>query len=327
MLVRRTRKIKSNYESIALLDKVLLGGLQQNILIRGEDVNNPLMLFLHGGPGTAQIGFAPKFQRELEKDFTVVNWDQRGAGTSYSVELTPEDLTVDKMVNDTVELVEYLLNRFNQPKLFLVGHSWGSLLGILVSQKIPELLYTYIGIGQVVNMSEGERLSYEFTIGKAKELENEKAIKELTLLEFDPFDMNYLTKQRKWLEKFGGSFIGVNTYSLIYSNILFSNEYTIKDWFSFLKSGRFSLNALWESLFEYNFIESVPELKIPVAIFAGKHDYQTPYELAEKYYDELHAPSKKFIWFENSGHLLNFEEPEKFAIECRKIKEEFFVTA
>ncbi|MDQ0200427.1 alpha/beta fold hydrolase [Neobacillus ginsengisoli] len=229
MFSRKTKMIRSEFESIASLEEVVIGGIKQMILVRGENVENPIMLFLHGGPGTAQIGFAPKFQRDLEKDFVVVNWDQRGSGLSYSPAIKKEELTIENMVNDTVQLVEYLLKRFNQQKLFLVGHSWGTVLGTLVTKKCPQYIYSYIGIGQVVNMREGEKISYDYTIKKANELKKDKAIKELKKVELNPSDMKYLGVQRKWLMKLGGSFIGVSMYNLIYSNMFFANEYTIKD--------------------------------------------------------------------------------------------------
>jgi pimeloyl-ACP methyl ester carboxylesterase len=321
MFIKKTKKIKSEFESISTLEYISIGGLEQSILIRGENVNNPLMLFLHGGPGTAQIGFAPKFQGDLEKNFIVVNWDQRGAGLSYSKDIRIEDITIENMANDTVELIEYLLKRFNQPKLYLVGHSWGTILGLLVTKKVPNLIYAYIGIGQVVNMKEGEKISYDYTIRKAKNLKNKKALKELMRVEFNPADLKYLRVQRKWLTKFGGSFIGITKYNLIYSNILFATEYTMKDWMSYIKAGKFSLYALWNQVLDINFLETAPKLDIPIYFFAGKHDFQTPFQLVEQYFHTLKCPNKELIWFENSGHLLNYEEYQKFNRECIKIKE------
>ncbi|MDZ5471446.1 alpha/beta hydrolase [Bacillus sp. 31A1R] len=320
MFKRKTKQIVSNFVSVASLEERVIGGFNQTLLIRGENCSNPIMLFLHGGPGTAQIGFAPKFQKVLEKDFIVVNWDQRGAGLSYSKGLKSEDLTIACLVNDTVEVIEYLLNRFKQKKLFLVGHSWGSLLGTLVTQKVPEYIHSYIGIGQVVSMQDGEKISYEYTLEKAKNLNNRRALKELGKYKFDPSDMNYLDTQRKWLEKFGGSFIGVSTWDLIYSNMLFATEYTFKDWSKYMKAGKQSLLALWPQMIEFNAINTIPKLDVPVYIMAGKHDYQTPFQLAEKYFHILECPYKELIWFENSGHLPNYEETDKFNKECLKIK-------
>ncbi|RXI98580.1 alpha/beta hydrolase [Anaerobacillus alkaliphilus] len=319
MFARKTRKMNSDL-GIAVLEEVEIGKVKQTILIRGEDIHNPIMLFLHGGPGTAQIGFAPKFQGELEKEFTVVNWDQRGSGLSYSTELKKEDLLIEQFVSDTIELITYLLEKFKQPKLFLVGHSWGTVLGILVSQKSPELLYSYIGIGQVVNMKEGEKISYEYTIRKAQELNKKKAIKQLA--NYDINDLKTLDIQRKWLTEFGGSYINVSMYNLIYSNMIFAKEYTFRDWMNYMKAGKSSLHALWDQMLEIDFLTTATELQVPVYLLTGKHDYQTPFSLAERYYDKLQCPYKELIWFEKSGHLLNYEETNKFNYVCIEIKKE-----
>ncbi|MFC4802866.1 alpha/beta fold hydrolase [Neobacillus sp. GCM10023253] len=321
MLARKTKKIQSQTESIASLEEVMIGGRKQWVLFRGEDVNQPIMLFLHGGPGTAQIGFAPKFQKDLEREFLIVNWDQRGAGLSYSPDILKEDLTIENILNDTIQVIEYLLKRFNKEKLILVGHSWGTVLGILANQKCPQYISSYIGIGQVADMRAGEKLSYEYTLNKARELKNVKALKELEGLVYNPADMDYLNVQRKWLTKFGGSYIGVNEFNLIYSNMLFANEYTLKDWFSYIKAGKFCLETMWEELLPIDFITNAIKLEVPVFIFAGRQDYQTPSALAKQYFDALQCPYKEFVWFENSAHLLNFEEPEKFYHECIKIKQ------
>ncbi|WP_413303370.1 alpha/beta hydrolase [Bacillus sp. 1P10SD] len=323
MFTRKTKKIISEFESIAALEEVMIGGVKQTILLRGDKISNPIMLFLHGGPGSAQIGFAPKFQRELEKKFVVVNWDQRGSGLSFSRETKKEELTVENIFNDTIELIEYLLRRFNQPKLFLVGHSWGSVLGTLAAQKKPDYIHSYIGIGQVVDFQDGEKLSYEFTLKKANEQRKTKAIKDLEGIEFNPADMKFLDVKGKWLSAFGGSIVGVGLYNLVYSNMLFGTEYTLKDWITYMKAGKLSLETIWPQLMNIDFRTSVPSLDVPVYIFAGKHDYQVPSSLAKQYFETLEAPYKEFIWFENSAHLLNFEEPDKFFKECLKIKEKY----
>lgn len=323
MFIRKTKKIVSAFESIAALEDVMIGGVRQTILLRGENTANPILFFLHGGPGSAQIGFAPKFQRELEKEFIVVNWDQRGSGLSFSSDINKEELTVENILNDTIELIAYLLRRFKQQKLFLVGHSWGSVLGVLAAHKKPEYIHSYIGIGQVVDVHDGEKLSYEFVMEKARDLKKSKAIKDLEGIEFNPADMKFLDVKGKWLSTFGGSIVGVGLYNLIYSNMLFGTEYTLKDWITYMKAGKLSLETIWPQLTNIDFRKSIPRLEVPVYIFAGTHDYQVPSELSKQYYDLLEAPHKEFIWFENSAHLLNFEEPEKFFKECLRIKEKY----
>lgn len=320
MFIRKTSHIKSNELSVASLEKIDLGGLEQTILIRGENIEHPIILFLHGGPGTSQIGFAPKFQKPLEKEFVVVNWDQRGAGLSFSPNLKPEDLTIDDFVKDGIELITYLLKRFDKKKLFLVGHSWGTILGTMIAQQCPELLYSYIGIGQIANMQQGEKISYDYVMKCVRESGDKKALRKLESVEYNPRSQNYLKIQRRLLNKFGASIRNISMYQLIYSNILSINEYKFRDWLASVRGGRLSLRYLWDEILTIDFMTQVKALKVPTYIFAGQYDYQTPFELSKAFLDQLDAPYKAFIQFEHSAHAPNFEEAEKFCEEVVKIK-------
>ena len=157
--IRRTGKADSA-RSITTLEKVRIGGSGQWVLERAEDVDNPVILYLHGGPGTSQLTSNRRNTRYLEKFFTVVNWDQRGAGKSYRAISDAGKMTVDQFVQDTRDLTRYLLAKFHQERLVLVGHSWGSVIGALTVSRYPELYSCYVGIGQVANMRDGEAASY-----------------------------------------------------------------------------------------------------------------------------------------------------------------------
>lgn len=307
-------KIKEN--SVASLEKVKIGGFYQWIIIRGHDIGNPILLFLHGGPGSAESAFAYKFQRDLEEHFIMVNWDQRGAGKSYSRKIPKDSMTIEQFILDTHEIIQLLLNRFNQEKLYLVGHSWGSILGTLVVSRYPELIHAYVGIGQVVNILDNEKVSYQYTIEQAKERGNEKALKQLKKLEPYPEkninDTKPLKKQRKWLLKFNGVMHNESSWWPYIKITLGSPEYSLKDLFKYLAGMKLSITTMWTQLHEIDFPNQITELKVPVYICMGRYDYNTPFELAEKYFNQLKAPSKEFIWFENSGHMLNTEESEKF---------------
>ncbi|MFX1443685.1 MAG: alpha/beta fold hydrolase [Promethearchaeota archaeon] len=306
--------IKSN--SVTSLEKVKIGGMDQWIIIRGHDKGNPILLFLHGGPGSTEGPFAYKFQRGLEEHFIVVNWDQRGAGKSYSRRIPKESMNIEQFILDTHELIQLLLNRFNKKKLFLIGHSWGSILGTLVVSRYPELIQAYVGIGQVVNILENEKLSYKYTIDQAKERGNKKALKQLIKLEPYPEkdinDTKTLRKQRKWLMKFNGVMHNETSWWPYIKIALGSPEYSLKDMIKFIRGLKFSMEIMWSQLFEIDFLKQISELKVPVYICMGRYDYNTPFELAENYFNQLKAPKKQFIWFEDSAHLLNTEEYEKF---------------
>lgn len=314
----KTPKIKDSNgkfkpDSVASLEKISLGGFDQWILIRGHSINNPVLLFLHGGPGSVEGPFAYKFESELEKYFIFVNWDQRGAGKSYSKKMLKTDITIENYISDTHELVLYLKKRFQKEKIYLVGHSWGSILGMLVVQRYPDLFYAYIGIGQVVNAIENEKISYQFVFDQAKKLGNKKAQKQLENIQPYPSEnLKHLRIQRKWLAKFGGFMHGEKSMWPLLKIGIGSPEYSFKDLYRFYKGSKFSLECMWLELLKINFFEQIPEIKVPAYFCVGRHDYTTPFELAERYFQRLKAPKKKLIWFENSGHNLNFEEPKKF---------------
>jgi pimeloyl-ACP methyl ester carboxylesterase len=314
----KTPKIKDakgniKLNSIASLEKIMIGGKNQCILIRGHNVNNPLLLLLHGGPGTAEMPLAHRFERDLEKHFTIVNWDQRGAGKSFSRKIPKESMNVKQFISDTHELVLMLKERFNKEKLYLVGHSWGSQLGSLVVHRFPEHFYAYIGVGQVVDLYENERISYQFTLNEARKRNNEKAIKQLEALQpYTGFEFKKLRKQRKWLNKFGGATHAFKSQFSLVKLGLSAPEYSLRDFFKFVRGMLFSLKSIWTDLFEYNLSELITEYKVPVYFFIGRYDYNTPFELSEKFFEQIKAPKKEYIWFENSAHMPNFEEYKKF---------------
>ncbi|TGM01150.1 alpha/beta hydrolase [Leptospira barantonii] len=278
-------------------------------------------MFLHGGPGTAQIFFSRKPQRTLEDHFIIVNWDQRGAGKSYNKNIKKSDMTLDTFLKDTQELIEFLIRRFDRKKIFLVGHSWGSILGIKLAATRPDLIYAYIGIGQVVDMKKGETISYQYALKQAIESRNKKAIAELQQIGSPPYpDLNAAGIQRKWLSKFKGTMRQGNIYKTILKNLTLS-DFSISYFFKLIQGIVFSLQSLEDEQMKINILQEVRMLKIPVYFCEGVYDYTVPFELVEEYVKRLDAPQKKIVWFENSGHLPNFEEPETFNDFCISLLE------
>ena len=166
----RTPKIRAvKYQSVAIINYIKIGGLEQCVLIRSEDINNPILLFLHGGPGMPMMYMAHEFQRPLEKDFTVVQWDRRGAGKTYSRNIpSTESINVRQIINDTYELIDTLRNKFNKKDIILAGHSFGSYLGSIMVNERPELFSTYVSIGQVVDSEKSMDLQEAFIREQAK---------------------------------------------------------------------------------------------------------------------------------------------------------------
>ena len=307
---------------IAVVETVEIGGVNQSILIRSEDIGNPMLLYLHSGPGTTEMSAFRAYHQELEKHFTVVIWEQRGTGKSYSSLLSPDTMTIDQMVADTGEVIQYLLNKFDKQKLFIAGHSWGSLLGILAVQQFPDDIYAYAGSGQEVQPAAGEKISYEYTLRRAEEQGNAQAVKELKQLaesfEYltitnNPNWYEDLVTERKWLVKFGGEVHDRDNINSIYviPGIL-PSEYTFVDFIHFAQGSQFSLKTLWPQVMQVNLMESAGSLSVPVFLIQGRHDYNTPSSLVSEYYDKLDAPYKELIWLENSGHHAMYEEAKLY---------------
>jgi len=325
----RTPSIKDNRGkivegSVAQLKSLNLGGVEQHILVRGVDKDNPILLFLHGGPGHAQIGYARKYQSQLEESFVVVNWDQRGSGKSYSPGIPKDTMNREQFIADAKELMDYLCQEFDEDKIYLAGHSWGSELGLFLADRFPEKIAAYIGIGQVIDGTKNETVSYDYVMDMARRDNNQKAIEALEEIGRPPYKnvVKDTTTQRKWLARYGGVERKVNTLRDIIWSSIFSPEYTGLDGIKFAIGNKFTAEAMWGDNEDLNFIEEVTVLKVPVYFVAGRYDYNTPSGLVEEYYNNITAPKKDFIWFENSAHFPHFEEPQKFQEVMEIIKRE-----
>jgi pimeloyl-ACP methyl ester carboxylesterase len=270
-----------------------VGKIKQVVKIEGVDRSKPLFLFITGGPGSEGIYQENKaYLDELKKHLTVVTWDQRNCGETLKLNPSPVKLTVKLYENDTYELVTALLKQFHQRKMFIMGWSWGTVLGFYMADKHPDLLYAYMAVSPAVNQWESERLSLSLLKIKAKQQHNARAIRELEKVNI-PFRNgveNYY--DRKWLSLLNGESIGDTTEFKKY----------------------FTENSEMITLFkEANFINlpvSLPKVNCPVYFFVGRKDHQTNYVLSESYYKQLAAPKKGLFWFEASGHLIPVTEPE-----------------
>jgi len=317
-----TKPIRDKYGkilpgSIASLERVKLGGQFQWILIRGADAAKPVILFLHGGPGTADMSLLRKRMDELEKHFVVVSWDQRGAGKSHAAVNPNSSMTIEQIVSDACELTRMLCQRFNQKKIFLAGHSWGSVLGILVVRKQPDFYFAYIGIGQIACMKENEQLSYQWTLEQAKNANDRQTVKKLVEMGKPPYPGNWQKKfmtQRRFLGKYGGEIYGNSkgAFPAVVGSLIRSTEYNLADKVNFFRGIFSSVRLIWPELMTINLKELAPTLKVPIYFILGKHDFEAPSMLAEQYFEILDAPGKELIWFENSAHLPIVEETARF---------------
>lgn len=308
---------------------VEINGIKQGMFIRGENRDNPVILYLHGGPGTPLLQFISYLEKNerLEKYFTVCYWEQRGAGMSYNKSIDISTMTVEQMVEDTRAVTEYLKSYFNQDKIYLLGHSWGSYLGIKTIEKYPENYLAYIGIGQVTNQTESERLAYDYMLNHAKEINDQDVIKKIT--KYDPYadnfpQLDYLVKVRtKILNQYGIGHLhqGVTFLEILKSLFVFKG-YTLREKINWFKGADFSMIYLFPDLLKDDLFRTSVKFELPIYIIQGNYDYMVSQVLAKKYLDVLKAPKKEYFAFTQSAHSPNMEEPEAFVTVLRKIASE-----
>lgn len=298
-------------------ERVLLGGLSQAIHIWGTKPENPVVLFLHGGPGIPNRHGMAKNHMDLIDDLTIVAWDQRGTGGSY-FGCDPESLTLDQLISDCAELIDYLCDTLNKKKIFLLGASWGTELGTFVCQKHPEKIAGYIGYGQVVNGIENENVSYSFALEEAKKAGNAEDIAELERIgppvngQYKPVFEGLMT-QRKIMKKYGGHSTKKGGYvSGTVIPILTSPELDLRSKIGTAKGYKVCLSQMWPTIVHYDFVKDCGPFEMPYYIFQGRLDKNTPSSLVQEFYDSIVAPDKDLIWFEHSAHGPMGEEPEKF---------------
>lgn len=316
--------------SVAEMKEVTLGGVRQNIIIRGANRNNPILLIIPGG-GLSIFPMMSKSNSDLEQHFVVVHWDIRGTGKSYFNKPEARDMTFGQMIRDTEELAELLLNEFHQKKIFIMGWSLGSAITMGAVKKRPDLFYANIAVCQVVNFVENEKVGYDYILAKAKKHNNEEALTELTRLGSPPYTkdklMHAFQVKGKWLVEFDGVIydkdslkktpLGEQYFSgEMYTN---SNEYSFWDLFKIMWGMEFFLTSIYDELLHADLSKQITDVGVPLYFFLGRHDYNAPATLAEHYFQAIRAPEKKLIWFEHSSHYPFLEELEKFNSEVAAI--------
>ena len=296
--------------SINITTKVRLGGVKQKIHIIGDDDRNPILLFLHGGPGVPDRAGVVR-NKDLQSEFTLVAWDQRGTGGSYWG-VKKSSLTVDRLVEDARELCEYLCATLGKDKLFLLCGSWGTQLGTILAHRYPERIAGYVGSGQTVNGILNEQLSWEFALREAEKAGNEEDIEKLNEVG-PPVRGQYkggfkgLMIQRNIMKKYGGySQSAEQKQSSFFKSfalpMLRSKEYTPGDLLGILWGYKRTLTVMWPRLTDYDFTRDCNRFEMPYYIFQGRHDNNTPSALVEAFYEAIAAPEKALVWFEDSAH-------------------------
>ena len=301
--------------SIAELVDVRINGHDQSILIRGASAEAPVVLFLEGGPGGTGIGRIRNSGEALEQDFVVAVWDQRGTGKSYD-ELDPTaSLTVEQMVDDSIAVTDYLRKRFNQSKIYMVGSSWGTTLGVLAVQREPDKFHAYVGTGQMVDQFETDKLMYAESITDAQARGDEDAAQKLRTLGPPPYDdtLDYplaLSSNPKWMDfEHGADY----NRAAEYPACLFVGEYSFIEQLRGMGAIAETFNVVYPQLRDTDFRVQVPRLEVPVFVVSGKHEASGRSILAREWFEGLSAPTKDHVVFDHSGHTPPYDEPGRFA--------------
>ncbi|MGM0508983.1 MAG: alpha/beta fold hydrolase [Fusobacteriota bacterium] len=303
--------------SIAKMEEIKLGGVDQWIVMRGEDKTKPVLLMLSGGPGASEMGRFIEYNKNLEDNFVVVNWEQRGCGKSYPAIKNEEDIKVEQYVEDINELTEYLKTRFSKEKIYLLGHSWGTIIGTMAIQKYPDNYHAYIGAAQMVNVRKTDEYMYDFVMKSAKKYGDNKRVEKMIEYGKPPYyGDNILKRYKPFLTTYAQYYRKENPYHeknrewYNPTSVLFIPEYTAYDKVRLVKGMLNTFEIVYQQLQEFDFTKEATELEVPVYYMMGRHDYTAKF--IDEYFKKIKAPEKKLYWFENSAHGQIWSEPDKF---------------
>jgi pimeloyl-ACP methyl ester carboxylesterase len=301
--------------SIAELTRVNIGGHELAMMIRGHSVDNPVLLFLAGGPGGSELGAMRRHLPQLEQDFVVVTWDQRGTGKSYDQLDPTSTLTLDGAISDTVEVTNYLRERFDQDQIYLMGQSWGSILGVLAVQQAPDLHRAYVGVGQMVSPRETDRIIYKDTLAWARETGDAGLVEQLTEIGPPPYKniLNYEPALSYEHKVYPYDHSGNSEGEGGFSENLFVKEYTLLEQIHNLGAFLDTFTVLYPQIQHIDFRADADRLDVPIYLVQGRHEARGRAELAEEWFAMLEAPLKEIFVLETSGHRPLFEQPAAFA--------------
>ncbi|NMB89795.1 MAG: alpha/beta fold hydrolase [Chloroflexi bacterium] len=306
--------------SIAELTTVRIGGQDQGLMIRGYSVDKPVLLYLSGGPGQSSLPYPRVIFEDISQDFIVVGWDQRGTGKSYAALDPVSDLTLEQMVTDTIEVTQYLRQRFDADKIYLLGESWGTTLGVLAAQRAPELYYGFIGSGQMVSQRETDRRLYYDVLALAERngdthlAETMRAYGEPPYADLpygNAFVMGYYeqlsrpyTPPQAYIQR--GQAANLGPFGV------FGSEYNLVEKVNVLRGLEDMFTVLYPQIQGIDFRRDVPRLDVPVYILDGEAELSARRDLALEWYGQLEAPVKHLYSFENAGHSVAFEQYAAF---------------
>lgn len=297
--------------SVSIFEQVSINGAKHQLMIRGKDKNNPILIFVHGGPGFSEIPYVRKYQDILEQKFTIVHYDQRGTGKSYHFFKDYSNLSPELLTDDLIALTKYIRERFGKNKVLLVGHSFGSYIGMKAAAKAPENYIAYIGIGQTSNFKESELDSLNYCLEEAAKAGNKDDIAKLEKIKV-PVTNGYTLVPRKYIQKYGGGSRLTDEHGDYTKGFLMNREYNLLDRVRFELGIQKSV-VMIDDLLQKPLTSFVKRLEIPCYFHMGQYDYKTSAKAAKNYLNSLIAPKKEFILYLESAHYPQFEEEERFA--------------
>ena len=296
---------------------IAIGRIQQWITIRGEDRANPVILILHGGPGssTSQLG---EVFHGWEKDFTVVQWDQRGAGKTFGRNgVHEEPMTLDRLTKDGIEVAQYLLVHLHKRKIILLGHSWGSELGLQMIRQEPGLFFAYVGTGQVVAKEEKEKVLYDRLMAKLRAARDDNGIAKLSALGPPPYRSEADLDIERDIQKRFDTQTERGVFGRMVPVALFAPGYTLRDAANYMKGKDFAGEAMYRELLGFDARRLGPHFDVPVFVFDGDRDLVTPPDLARAWFDGIDAPKKAFVILKGGGHNALLTMPDVFLAELK----------
>ena len=305
----RTLPIREGPDPIARLMRVPIGGMDQALLIRGQDRSNPVLLWLHGGPGTAQMPLAHVTTAALEANFTVVHWDQRGAGLSNPFDFDEDTMSIERFVADAHEVTQLLKDLLEVDQLMLLGHSWGAMLGARVAARYPEDYAAFIGVGLPVSTPRTVELALAWVKGQGH----------LPEARLSDFGSHARYRELMQIVEAEGGGMGVPVSNVVW-NALRAREYSLMDYLRWLRGARRGGRPMWEEYRRQDLIAELPDMPVPIYLISGARDMNTPAQLSDAWLRMVNATGgKRHVIFEESGHAPFLTEPALFIETVRQV--------
>jgi len=302
--------------SISQKLSVPINGVQQGMVIRGKDASNPVLLWVHGGPGMPDYPLTQRYPTDLEDLFTVIWWDQRGAALSYHSGIPPDTMTIEQSIDDTLAVTDYLRRRFHQDRIYILGHSWGSFIALQAAARSPERYKAYLGMAQMVYQLESEKVAYDYMLAAYSERGDTDMVRKLeaapvTMTDGTPEGYLKIRDTAMHKLRIGTTHAMKSVISGIFLATWLFRGYTVQEKLHLWRGRAFSRSfGLWDQFIRFDLRKTVPALQIPVYFLEGKYDYTCVTSLARDYFEQLKAPMKGFYEFDNSAHSPLLEEPQ-----------------